>query len=44
MRRRVVALLAGAAMTVASVVLIAPQVAATAAVVCSAPAWAEGHT
>ncbi|HET6529155.1 MAG TPA: glycosyl hydrolase family 18 protein, partial [Actinoplanes sp.] len=44
MRRRVVALLAGAAMTVASAVLIVPQVAATAAVVCAAPAWAEGNT
>jgi chitinase len=44
MRRRVVALLAGAAMTVASAFLIVPQVAATAAVVCTAPAWAEGNT
>ena len=44
MRRRVVALLAGAAMTVATAIMMVPAIGATAAVVCTAPGWAEGRT
>jgi hypothetical protein len=50
-RRTVLALLAGAAMTVATAVIAAPDgmaavsgVPLSAAVACSAPAWAEGNT
>jgi chitinase len=41
-RRTVLALIAGAAMTLTTAVALAPS--SMAAVVCSAPAWAEGNT